>query len=55
MGAGGKGTEGVENGLIVPMWKRKGYLHYPRKYRGMKLLSQVLKLLERVLDVRIRT
>ena len=39
-------------GLIVPIWKKKGDVHDP----GMviTLLSQVLKLLERVLDARIR-
>ena len=41
-------------GLIVPIWKRKGDGHDPGKYRGITLLSQVLKLLERVLDARIR-
>ena len=41
-------------GLIVPIWKRKGDVHDPGKYRGITLLSQVLKLLERVLDTRIR-
>ena len=41
-------------GLIVPIWKRKGNVHDPGKYRGITLLSQVLKLLERVLDARIR-
>ena len=41
-------------GLIVPIWKRKGDVHGPGKYRGITLLSQVLKLLERVLDARIR-
>ena len=41
-------------GLIVPIWKRKVDVHYPGKYRGITLLSQVLKLLERVLDARIR-
>ena len=39
--------------LIVPIWKRKGDVHDPGKYRGSKILSQVLKLLERVLDARI--
>ena len=38
-------------GLIVPTWKRTGDVHDPGKYRG---ISQVLKLLERVLDERIR-
>ena len=32
----------------------KGDVHDPGKYRGITLLSQVLKLLERVLDGRIR-
>ena len=41
-------------GLIVPIWKRKGDVHDPGKYRGITLLSQVLKLLERILDARIR-
>ena len=41
-------------GLIVPIWKRKGDVHDPGKYRGITLLSQVLKLLESVLDARIR-
>ena len=41
-------------GLIVPLWKKKGGVHDPGKYRGITLLSQVLKLLERVLDARIR-
>ena len=40
--------------LIVPIWKRKGDVHDPGKYRGITLLSQVLKLLEGVLDARIR-
>ena len=41
-------------GLIVPIWKRTGDMHDPGKYRGITLLSQVLKLLERVLDARVR-
>ena len=41
-------------GLIVPIWKRTGDVHNPGKYRGITLLSQVLNLLERVLDARIR-
>ena len=40
--------------LIVPIWKRKGGVHDPGKYRGITLLSQVLKLLDSVLDARIR-
>ena len=41
--------------MIVPIWKRKGDVHDPGKYRGITLLMQVLKLLERVLDARIRS
>ena len=41
-------------GLIVPIWKRKGDVHDTGKYRGVSLLSQVLKLLERGIDARIR-
>ena len=41
-------------GLIVPIWKRKGDVHDPGKYWGITLLRQVLKLLERVLDAKIR-
>ncbi len=36
------------------IWKMKGDVHDPGKYRGITLLSQALKLLERVLDGRIR-
>ena len=35
-------------GLIVPISKRKGDVHEPGKYRGLTLLSQVLKLFETV-------
>ena len=41
-------------GLIVPIWKVKGGVHDPEKYRGITLLSQVLTLLERVLDAMVR-
>ena len=54
MYAGGKDTERVEDGLIVSIWKRKGDVHDPGKYRGITLLSHVLNLVERVLDARIR-
>ena len=40
--------------LIVPTWTRKGGVNDPGKYSGITLLSQVLKLLERGLDARIR-
>ena len=35
-------------GLMVPTWKRKGDVHDRGEYRGITLLSQELKLLERV-------
>ena len=41
-------------GLIMPIWKMKGDVHDTGKYRGIPLLSQVLKRLERVLYARIR-
>ena len=41
-------------GLIVPIWKRTGDVHNPGIYRGITLPSQVLKLLESVLDARTR-
>ena len=40
--------------LIVPTWMRKGDVNDPGKHSGITLLSQVLKLLERVLDAMIR-
>ena len=41
-------------GLIIPIWKMKGDVHDPGKYRGITPPTQVLKLLESVLDGRIR-
>ena len=41
-------------GLIVPTWKKKRDVHDLGKYRGFTQLSQVLKLLEKVLDARMR-
>ena len=40
--------------LIVPIWKRKGDAQDPGKYRGITLLSHIMKLLERILDKRLR-
>ena len=41
-------------GLVVPIWKKKGDVQDPSKYRGITLLSQGMKLLERILDKRMR-
>ena len=41
-------------GFIVPVWKRKGDVHDLGKYQVITLLSHVLKMLERILDGRIR-
>ena len=38
----------------MPIWKGKGDIHDPRRYRGITLLSQALKLMERMLDARVR-
>ena len=54
MYAGGRDTESVQDGPDSEIWKRNGDVHDPGKYRGITLLSQVLKMLERVLDARIR-
>ena len=51
--AGGKDTEIVEDWLDSADMGEEGDVHDPGKYRGITLLSQVLKLLERVLDARI--
>ena len=40
--------------LIFPVWKRKEDVHDPEKYRGITLLSHVLKVLETILDGRLR-
>ena len=50
----GKVPEEWRTGLIVPIWKTKGDVQDPGKYRGITLLSHIMKLLERILDVRIR-
>ena len=41
-------------GLIVPISKRKGDVPDPENYRGITLLSHIMKVLERILDGRIR-
>ena len=55
--AGGKDTESVEDGPDSADMEEERDVHDPGKYRGITLLSQVLKrqkLLERVLDAMIR-
>ena len=46
--------ESWRTGLIVPIWKGKGDVQDPGKYRGITLLSHVMKVLERILDGRMR-
>ena len=41
-------------GMIVPIWKGKGSRQDPEKYRGITILSQVLKVMERIIDRRLR-
>ena len=50
----GKVPEEWRTVLIIPIWKRKGDVQDPGKYRGITLLSHIMKPLERILDVRIR-
>ena len=49
-----KVPEDWRTGLLVPIWKRKGDAQDPGKYRGITLLSHIMKLLERILDKRLR-
>jgi len=49
-----KVPEEWRTGLIVPIWKKKGDVQDSEKYRGITLLIHIMKLLERILDVRIR-
>ena len=49
-----KVPEDWRTGLIVPIWKRKGDAQDPGKYRGITLPSHIMKLLERILDKRLR-
>ena len=39
-------------GLIVPIWKRKGDVYDPGKYKSITLLSQVLKLMHKMKKAR---
>ena len=43
-----------QRGVIVPVWKGKGDIHDPGRYRGITLLSQALNLMEMILDARVR-
>ena len=38
----------------MPIWKGKGDIHDPGRYRGITLLSQSQKFMERILDARVR-
>ena len=37
-------------GFVVHVWKRKGDMHVPGKYRSITFLNHVLKMLGRILD-----
>ena len=41
-------------GLIVLIWKRQGNVQDLGKYRGITLPSHIMKVLERILDGRMR-
>ena len=43
-----------EDWRTVPIWKRKGDVQDPGKCRGITLLSDIIKLLERIMDGRIQ-
>ena len=49
-----KVPEDWRTGLIVPIWKRKGDAQDPGKYKGITMLSHIMKLQERILDKRLR-
>ena len=49
-----KVPEDWRTGLLVPIWKQKGDAQDPWKYRGITLLCHIMKLLERILDKRLR-
>ena len=50
----GSVPEEWRTGLIVLIWKGKGDVQDPGKYRGITFLSHLMKVLERILDGRIR-
>ena len=43
-----------DTGLIVPIWKQEGDAQDSGKYRGITLLSHIMKLPERIMDKRLR-
>ena len=49
-----KVPEDWRTGLFVSIWKRNVDAQDPGKYRGITLLSHIMKLLERILDKRLR-
>ena len=40
--------------VMVPIFKKKGNIHECGNYRGIKLLSHCMKIMERIIDARIR-
>ena len=40
--------------MLVPIFKKKGDIHECAQYRGIKLLCHYLKLLEKVVEARLR-
>ena len=44
----------MRRGVILSIWKGKGDIRDPGRYIGITLLSQALKLMERLLDARVR-
>ena len=42
-------------GEVTPLFKGKGFKLECRNYRGIKLIPHILKLLERIIDQRLRT
>ena len=54
------GNDGIRirrlESILVPIFKKKGNIHESEcgNYRGIKLLLQLMKCLERIIDARIR-
>ena len=40
--------------MLVPIFKKKGDIQECKNYRGIKLMSHTMKLLERIIDRRVR-